>query len=172
MASRSLVTSSGSVPSKWPRIRPDGSISVEPVSRFVTVPEVLPNPTYRKKRFLTKLHEMGFENSHAIAVIEPLAENFTLTELDESMRRVRRESRPVRRDLRRALEVVRWLAVSNYEVNFSPRLAMSERIIFPVSPNESNGIEDALIPLQLGLHRQRCGGQVFHGSLVRLKRAV
>ena len=28
-------------------------------------------------------------------------------------------------------------------MNFSPKLAMSERILFPVSPNESNGIEDA-----------------------------
>jgi predicted GH43/DUF377 family glycosyl hydrolase len=76
--------------------------------------------------------------------MEPLAENFTLQELDESVQRVRREAKkPVGRDLRRALEVIRWLAESNYELNFSPTLAMSERIIFPVSPNESNGIEDA-----------------------------
>ena len=30
-------------------IASDGAISVEPVSRFVTVPEVVPNPTYNKK---------------------------------------------------------------------------------------------------------------------------
>lgn len=124
-------------------VAPDGSISVEPVSRFVAVPEVMPNPTYRKKRFIIKLHEMGFENGHAAAVLDPLAEEFTLQELDESVRRVRRESKPVGRDLRRALECFRWLAESNYEINFSSKLAMSERIIFPVSPNESNGIEDA-----------------------------
>jgi predicted GH43/DUF377 family glycosyl hydrolase len=59
------------------------------------------------------------------------------------MARVRRKSRPLSRDFRRALESFRWLAVSNYEINFSSKLAMSERIIFPVSPNESNGIEDA-----------------------------
>jgi predicted GH43/DUF377 family glycosyl hydrolase len=35
------------------------------------------------------------------------------------------------------------LADSNYELRFSEKLAISERIIFPVSPNESNGIEDA-----------------------------
>lgn len=120
-----------------------GAISVEPVSRFVTVPEIVPNPTYRKKSFHLKLQEMGFENGHSSAVLEPLAENFTLQELDESVSRVRRESRPLQRNLRRALECIRWLADSNYELRFSPRLAMSERIIFPVSPNESNGIEDA-----------------------------
>ena len=124
-------------------ITPDGSISVEPVSRFVTVPEIVPNPTYKKKRFVTKLQEMGFEGVHATAVMEPLAEVFTLHELDESMRRVRRESKPVSRELRRALELFRWLADSNYELNFASKLAMSERIIFPVSANETNGIEDA-----------------------------
>jgi predicted GH43/DUF377 family glycosyl hydrolase len=121
----------------------DGVVTVEPISRFVTVPEVMPNPTYRKKRFATKLQEMGIEDLHAASVLDPLAENFTLQELDESVRRVRRASRPMKRDLRRTLEVIRWLGDSNYELNFSPELAISERIIFPVSPNESNGIEDA-----------------------------
>lgn len=125
-------------------IRPDGGISVDPVSRFVTVPEIVPNPSYQKTRFVIKLQEMGMGNGHSVAVMEALAENFTLQELDESVQRVRREAKkPVGRDLRRALEVIRWLAESNYELNFPPALAMSERIIFPVSPNESNGIEDA-----------------------------
>ena len=35
------------------------------------------------------------------------------------------------------------LARSNYEVRFSPEQPISERIIFPYSPNEVNGIEDA-----------------------------
>src|SRR6266496_6264981 len=47
------------------------------------------------------------------------------------------------RDVPRTLECMRWLAESNYEIHFAPSSEMSERIIFPVSPNESNGIEDA-----------------------------
>ena len=86
---------------------------------------------------------MGFAEYPAAAVMDPLAEQFTLHELDESMRRVRRESKPLKYDLRRALELFRWLAASNYEINFSSKLALSERIIFPVSANETNGIEDA-----------------------------
>ena len=124
-------------------IAPDGDISTDPISRFVALSEVVPNPTYRKKSFVTKLQEMGFEGSHATAVMDPLADSFTLQQLDESVARVRRESKPVSRELRRVLESIRWLADSNYELNFSSKLAMSERIIFPVSPNESNGIEDA-----------------------------
>jgi predicted GH43/DUF377 family glycosyl hydrolase len=36
-----------------------------------------------------------------------------------------------------------WLANSNYEVSFHPDHRISERVIFPVSKNESRGIEDA-----------------------------
>ena len=36
-----------------------------------------------------------------------------------------------------------WLANSNYEMSFRPDHRISERIIFPVSENESKGIEDA-----------------------------
>src|SRR5688572_16943779 len=35
------------------------------------------------------------------------------------------------------------LAQSNYEVQFAPDSRLSERVLFPVSPSQSNGIEDA-----------------------------
>ena len=123
-------------------ISPEGRITLDPVSRFVTAPEIVPNPTYRKKRFIIKLAEMGFENAIASAVMSPLADNFTLGDLNKSIGTVRHES-PATHELRRTLECIQWLAESNYELRFSEKLAMSERIIFPVSPNETNGIEDA-----------------------------
>ena len=124
-------------------LSPAGDISLEPVSRFVTVPQVLPNPTYRKRRFLIKLHEMGFNNDSAAAVLSPLAEEFTLSDLTASVARVRSQFMPVTHDFQRTLECIQWLADSNYELLFPSKLAISERIIFPASANESNGIEDA-----------------------------
>lgn len=121
----------------------DGSITFDPASRFVTVPEIVPNPSYRKKSFTIKLAEMGFIGGHADAVMAPMAERFTRSELNNNLDAVRRETRPATRNLHRTLECVQWLADSNYELRFSDKLSMSERIIFPVSPNESNGIEDA-----------------------------
>ena len=121
----------------------DGKFSVAPVSRFVTTPEIVPNPTYYKRRFLIKLQEMGLANVHSSAVMDALPDRFDLQQLDESVLQVRKLSKPVRSDLRRALDCIRWLALSNNELRFPPKLAVSERIIFPVSPNESNGIEDA-----------------------------
>ena len=124
-------------------ISPVGDITLTPVSHYVTVPEVVPNPTYRKRRFLLKLHEMGFENDSATAVMGPLADEFTLSELATSVSHVKCETLPVAFGCQRTLECIQWLADSNYELLFSAKLALSERIIFPVSPNESNGIEDA-----------------------------
>lgn len=124
-------------------ISTEGSITMDPVSRYVTVPEVVPNPSYRKRRFITKLNEMGLHDDYAISVMAPLGENFTRSELDKSVSTVRQEAQAPTRNLDRTLECVQWLADSNYELRFLPSLAMSERIIFPVSLNETNGIEDA-----------------------------
>lgn len=124
-------------------IAADGGITMDPISRFLTVPEVLPNPAYRKQRFINKLHEMCPHNDYYAVVMAPLGDRFTLSELKKSIATVRQEIQPNTLELTRVLERIQWLADSNYELRFPPHLAMSERIIFPVSPNESNGIEDA-----------------------------
>jgi predicted GH43/DUF377 family glycosyl hydrolase len=59
------------------------------------------------------------------------------------MRRATQDSGPLPRETQRTLECVRWLAESNYEIHFDPSTSIAERIIFPVSSNESNGMEDA-----------------------------
>jgi predicted GH43/DUF377 family glycosyl hydrolase len=125
-------------------ISTDGSISLDPVSRFVAAPEIVPNPRYDRKRFIVKLREMGFDDDHAMAVMAPLGETFTRTDLNQSVGTIiRREPQPVTHEVHHTLQSIQWLADCNYELRFSDKLAMSERIIFPVSPNETNGIEDA-----------------------------
>ncbi|MBK9795371.1 MAG: glycoside hydrolase family 130 protein [Holophagaceae bacterium] len=124
-------------------IDPRGGIHLDRVSRYVTVPELNPNPSYRKNPFVQKLHEMGFDNGASADVMAPLAEGFTRNQLYDSVHQVRQQTQPVTQGLTNTLTCIQWLADSNYEMHFSPTLAMSERIIFPVSANESNGIEDA-----------------------------
>ncbi len=124
-------------------IHADHSLTVEEPSRFVAAPALNPNPTYRKSVFLHKLMEMGFENDWSTLVMESLGEAFTLHELEKSLQRAVRGKQPLPREMQRTMECVRWLAESNYEIHFAPSVAVSERIIFPVSSNESNGMEDA-----------------------------
>jgi len=124
-------------------IHPKKKLTLDPVSRYVAMPQVLPNPTYRKKSFTLKFHEMGFDSGYADAVMAPLEKEFTRNDLNKSVGTVRHDNHPANHELTRTLECIQWLADSNYELSFSSRLNVSERIIFPVSANESNGIEDA-----------------------------
>ncbi len=123
-------------------IHANHSITVEPPSRFVSPPEVARNPTYKESIFLHKLMEMGFENDWSNQVMASLGEVFTLEELEKTMQRAIRGKQPLPREVQRTMECMRWLAESNYEIHFDPAVAVSERIIFPVSSNESNGMED------------------------------
>jgi predicted GH43/DUF377 family glycosyl hydrolase len=124
-------------------ISAEGRIKLDPVSRFVTAPEIIPDPSYQKRRFGIKLHEMDCDGESAKAVMASLGDRFTRSDLNRSVGTVRHENQPATRELTHTLESIQWLADSNYEVRFSEKLAISERIIFPVSPNETNGIEDA-----------------------------
>ncbi|MGH8047439.1 MAG: glycoside hydrolase family 130 protein [Chthoniobacterales bacterium] len=121
----------------------DASIEIDPVSPFVVAPEVKENPTYRKAIFVLKLREMGFENEWTQQIMSPLGDDFTHEQLEHSMQEAHSQGEQQQREVARSMECMQWLARSNYEVHFQPSISLSQRIIFPVSPNESNGIEDA-----------------------------
>jgi len=125
-------------------IHRDHSVEIKKATPFVTLPELNPNPTYHKRTFLDKLGEMGLENDWAASVMGRLGKTFLFDELDRSIQQAALDEASAHtRDEPRTLECMHWLAESNYEIHFAPSSEMSERIIFPVSPNESNGIEDA-----------------------------
>ena len=123
-------------------IHSDFSIEMEELTPFVTLPERNPNPTYHKATFLHKLSEMRLENDWSAALMERLGKRFSLDELEHAMQTAD-SALSNSLDLQRTMECVRWLAESNYEIFFENSTPVSERIIFPVSSNESNGIEDA-----------------------------
>jgi predicted GH43/DUF377 family glycosyl hydrolase len=124
-------------------VHADLRISIDKPSKFVSAPELDKNPTYRKTVFLHKLMEMGFQNDWSDHLMESLGDNFTFSELEHAIFLTTPGSGPPSREVQRTMECVRWLAESNYEIHFNPSLAVAERIIFPVSSNESNGMEDA-----------------------------
>ncbi|HUX38751.1 MAG TPA: glycosidase, partial [Rectinemataceae bacterium] len=118
-------------------------IRMDPVSRFASATDSIPNPDYEKKAFVAKLRELGFDNEYAISVMQDLPRSFSRKGLQSALDHARRLTVPETRDLHRTLDCIQWLADSNYEIQFPPALALSERVIFPISPTESKGIEDA-----------------------------
>ena len=124
-------------------IRSDHSIEMEKTTPLVTAADIDPDPTFSKNNFLHKLQEKGLENNWSRSVMNRLGATFTRTELDESMQRAAHKTQLHTEDVKRAIECVQWLVESNYELDFDPSIPLSQRIIFPVSLNESNGMEDA-----------------------------
>jgi predicted GH43/DUF377 family glycosyl hydrolase len=124
-------------------IRQDHAIEIDETSGLVVAAEIDPEPTFPKNIFLHKLKEKGLENNWTRFVMNGLGATFTRTQLDESMHRAAHETEIHTEEIRQAIECVHWLVESNYEIHFNPAIPLSERVIFPVSLNESNGIEDA-----------------------------
>ena len=128
-------------------LNPDNSIAIEPTNRFVTTPELVSDATYEKALFVRKLEEMGFHGGITSEILDPLPDTFNLRELTNSLNSYKRRPAYTRKiaahEESRAMDNIQWLAKSNYEVEFHESVPLSERIIFPVSDNESNGIEDA-----------------------------
>jgi predicted GH43/DUF377 family glycosyl hydrolase len=124
-------------------IRQNHAIEMEESSGLVETPEIDPEPTFPKSIFLHKLFDNGLENNWSRSVMNRLGVSFSRSDLDEAMQRASREAQPHSEDVRRTIEYLQWLVESNYEVSFDPATPVSERVIFPVSLNETNGIEDA-----------------------------
>jgi predicted GH43/DUF377 family glycosyl hydrolase len=115
----------------------------DPISHFVETPVLELDPVFKLNPFQRKLIEMGANNEISTYVFSQLSEDFTYTDLLQKMSALCREQRFDKTNQSRTFEIIRWLADSNYEVTFHDDHRISERVIFPVSKNESRGIEDA-----------------------------
>jgi predicted GH43/DUF377 family glycosyl hydrolase len=118
-------------------------ITFDPVSRFVETPEVIKNRTYRKHIFLQKLGEMEARNGISEEILQGLSDNFTFNDLHSAVEQRFAWPGEPQQLIQDTTEKMLWLARSNYDLKFSKDKRISQRVIFPVSENESRGIEDA-----------------------------
>jgi predicted GH43/DUF377 family glycosyl hydrolase len=125
-------------------IHPDQRIEVLSTTGFLTEPRQIPNPRYEKALFARKLSELGLIGEFTRRVINKLGESFALEELRASLQtqQFRLPDGMTQEDQEEAQGI--WmLARSNYEVQFQPEQQLCERILFPATPSQRNGIEDA-----------------------------
>ena len=121
----------------------DNSIFLEPVSPYLGTPEVVLNRTYDRELFKAKLEEMGQFSEVDKAIYQHLVTRFTPEEMGQAIYAVRGSNIFTAADMDDTVVHIKWLAESNYEVFFPHGQLISERVIFPLSQNESNGVEDA-----------------------------
>ncbi len=120
------------------------NLSLEPVGKMLEEAEHIRRHVYNKKSFSAKLNEM--KDIHAIIpyglILDKLNDKFTYGELRDCIKEAR-SSLHLTTEKEALFNQITWLASSHYELEFSLDTNISERVIFPVSVNEKNGIEDA-----------------------------
>jgi len=121
-------------------IHPDQRIEVCTPSGFLTEPRQIPNPRYEKALFERKLFELGLTSGFTRRVMNKFGESFALEELRVNLEAEVKQSRLSDKN---AIQGILMLARSNYEVQFQPQQQLSERVLFPATPSQRNGIEDA-----------------------------
>jgi len=111
------------------------------VRNHIDMAKIVRKKSYDKGRFVQKLKEMKISQQYSSAIMKSLPDHFEYHELKTAVEEVLTNG--IGMDQRRALEEMTWLVDSYYDVEFSRDSDISERVIFPISPSESKGIEDA-----------------------------
>jgi predicted GH43/DUF377 family glycosyl hydrolase len=120
-----------------------GKITVNEPTRYNLEPDQAPNLAYQKRLFDRKLTELGLAGDFSRQVLQNLGETFSLDELRASVGLAVDQNEARGQETAAAARKILALAQSNYEVQFPPDSRLSERVLFPVTPSQSNGIEDA-----------------------------
>jgi predicted GH43/DUF377 family glycosyl hydrolase len=118
-------------------------ITVNSPTRFLREPRQMPNASYEKTLFERKLYELGLTSEFSRRVLDGLSDSFTIGELKKKLDSLLKLVRAEDPESETVAKGMLHLAKSNYEVQFAPESRVSERVIFPTSPSQSNGIEDA-----------------------------
>ncbi len=119
----------------------EGRIALDETSKYARTAMHRP-PTYEKATFRAKLTELDAYTETAARVLDPLPDHFSADLLEASRREVEQASGHDQGVLQ-ATRTIHWLASSNYESTFHAESTVSERVIFPAGPTESQGMEDA-----------------------------
>jgi len=119
-------------------------IQMMPATGYITEPRQIPNPLYEKALFGRKLSELGLASEFTRRVMNKLGESFALEDLRARLQAEQfRLPDGISQEDHETAQGIWMLARSNYEVQFRPEQPLAERILFPATPSQRNGIEDA-----------------------------
>jgi predicted GH43/DUF377 family glycosyl hydrolase len=122
-------------------IQNSGSVVFDEVTDFVETPDVSYDPLYDAHLFRLKLDDMKAWDETSCRIFEQIPDVFTYNDLKVSIGVL--HLNPDFNCNDETINDIHWLANSNYKIKFNKKSKTSERVIFPVSENESRGIEDA-----------------------------
>jgi predicted GH43/DUF377 family glycosyl hydrolase len=119
---------------------PDKELRIEDPGPHVETGRIGPAP-YDREVFAARLTEEGADGESASFLIDGLPSRFHDKELQRALSALARQ-RVTRQGAAHTDELARRIARNNYEVEFSPKSSIAERVLWPHAPSESRGIED------------------------------
>ncbi len=122
-------------------ITADHQVQIDPSGRLARPIRVVPDKQYDKSLFRRKLKDIDVPDEAVDLVLNRLADCFTATQLEHAITEAR-DVAAEKLQLEAALQDIRWLAQSNYQLELPREAQASEVVIFPQTSNESHGIED------------------------------
>ncbi len=121
----------------------ESNITINAPTRYCLEPDQIPSASFEKVLFERKLRELGLGGDFTRQALQQLGDAFTLDELRAAIHRAAEILGSRDQQTEAIARKTLMLARSNYEVEFSPDSRLSERVLFPTTPSQSNGIEDA-----------------------------
>ncbi len=141
-------------------ITPDDQVNLDPMPAKLHRSRIAPDRRYLKHLMIRKLREMGIGTNGLIEkAFNQLGDSFSLAELTRVVDPKRSNGN---RDAseQENLKSLLWLAQSNFHIDLDPNATLQELVVFPMSEEQSNGLED----LRLTHFVDDDGTVIYHGT--------
>ncbi|MHC4290722.1 MAG: glycoside hydrolase family 130 protein [Planctomycetota bacterium] len=118
-----------------------GDVQIIPAGLEVRQLRRKENRNFDKKAFIDKLNDLEIWNEQAKSTLDDLPEIFSTFQLHHKIERTKNTSSQSEIDLR-TLDLIVWLAKSEYEIERQESDDIENLVLFPISETESQGMED------------------------------
>ena len=121
----------------------NNEITLSETGNMIDEAVMIKDHLYRKETFINKLNEMKIDPNFCSKIVGKLPSKFSYDQIRNAILNVEKFDGPWSLEKEKSLNEIVWLAESYTEIRFSLDTDLSERVIFPLSNFEKNGIEDA-----------------------------
>lgn len=121
----------------------ENNIKIEEPSGLVTSPKPIENAPFEKSLLQDHITESGLAGNFSEYILSELSGSCTCNELKLVVDRALNRSQFSDKNYKQTADAILSLSYAEYNIYFNSDTPISERVVFPNSPAESNGIEDA-----------------------------
>ena len=119
----------------------NGDIHIVPAGLEVRQLRRKENRDYDKQSFIDKLGDLNIWNERSRSILNDLPDTFSTFQLHHTIERAKKITDPTETDCR-TLDLIEWLAISEYEIDNNRIDDIENLVLFPISETESQGMED------------------------------